>query len=157
MFLSRTKVYSLVVAVATLIFSQAMKVSVSADPAPKVIKSEEEWKKVLTPEQYQILRKKGTEAPFKGKYDKHFEKGSYKCAACGYELFTSTTKFDSHCGWPAFYAAAAKDRVILLEDKTHGMTRVEVQCANCHGHLGHVFENGDHDAGMNTTPHKQAK
>ena len=110
----------------------------------RVEKSEEEWKKLLTPAQYDILRQKGTERPFRNEFDHHFEKGTYACAACGLELFTSETKFDSGCGWPAFYAAKAGDRVKLTADDSHGMRRVEVTCARCDGHLGHIFDDAPH-------------
>lgn len=102
--------------------------------------TEDEWKKILTPEQYRVLREKGTERPFTGEYDTKFEKGTYVCAACGEELFTSDTKFDSGCGWPAFWAAKAGDKVKLTKDLSHGMVRIEVTCAKCGGHLGHVFD-----------------
>jgi peptide-methionine (R)-S-oxide reductase len=105
----------------------------------KVIRTEQEWRKVLTREQYKVLRQKGTERPFRNKYDKHFEPGTYACAACGLELFTSDTKFNSGCGWPAFFAAQAGDRVILQPDYSMGMVRTEVICARCDSHLGHVF------------------
>ena len=91
-----------------------------------VVRSEEEWKKLLKPEQYHVLREKGTERPYTNKYDHHFEPGTYACAACGQELFESKTKFDSGCGWPAFYAAQAGDRVQLTPDSSHGMSRTEV-------------------------------
>lgn len=103
-------------------------------------KTEAEWKQQLTPEQYYVLRQKGTERPFTNKYDEHFEEGVYSCAGCGLELFTSKTKFDSGCGWPAFYAAQAGDRVKLTKDLSHGMVRTEVTCARCDGHLGHIFD-----------------
>jgi peptide-methionine (R)-S-oxide reductase len=105
----------------------------------KVVRSEEEWRKVLSPEQYRVLRQKGTERAFTGEYDHTFAPGTYECAACGNELFTSETKFNSGCGWPAFYAARAGDRVKLTPDSSHGMTRVEVTCARCGSHLGHIF------------------
>jgi peptide-methionine (R)-S-oxide reductase len=108
--------------------------------AGRVEKSEDEWRRELSPVQYAVLRQKGTERPFTGEYDHHFEPGAYLCAACGLELFESDTKFDSRCGWPAFFAAKAGDRVVLTEDRSHGMARVEVTCARCGGHLGHVFE-----------------
>lgn len=111
----------------------------------KVVKSDAEWKKTLTPEQYQILREKGTEQAFTGKYWNHKETGAYRCAGCGEELFTSSTKFDSGCGWPSFYAPSATNRVVEKADTSHGMTRVEVLCAKCGGHLGHVFEDGPRD------------
>jgi peptide-methionine (R)-S-oxide reductase len=101
--------------------------------------TEEEWKKILTPVQFHVLREKGTERAFTGEYDHHFEKGAYACAACGLELFESDTKFNSGCGWPAFYAAKAGDRVKLTHDTSFGMDRTEVTCARCGGHLGHIF------------------
>jgi peptide-methionine (R)-S-oxide reductase len=107
-------------------------------------RTDAEWKKILTPEQYHILREKGTERAFSGEYDELFEPGSYACAACGTELFTSQHKFNSGCGWPAFYAAAAGDRVKLTSDNSHGMRRVEVTCAKCDSHLGHVFDGETH-------------
>lgn len=115
---------------------------------PKVVKSEAEWKKQLTPEQYEVLRKSATEPAFKGQYTDTTEKGTYYCAACGNELFTSTTKFHSGCGWPSFFAVAAKDRVLLLKDDSHGMERIEVRCASCNSHLGHVFEDGPKPTGL---------
>ena len=115
---------------------------------PKVVKSEAEWKKTLTPAQYEVLRKAATEAPYKGEYTDNHQKGTYYCAACGTLLFKSDTKFDSGCGWPAFFAVAAKDHVILLKDDTLGMQRVEVRCAACNGHLGHVFEDGPKPTGL---------
>lgn len=104
--------------------------------------TEEELRKKLTPQQYQILREKGTELPFTGKYLDHKEKGMYTCAVCGAELFSSDTKFDSKSGWPSFYDAAKSDAVKLSEDSSHGLQRIEASCANCGSHLGHVF----HDA-----------
>jgi peptide-methionine (R)-S-oxide reductase len=111
-------------------------------------KNEEEWKKILTPEQYYVLRQKGTERAFTGKYDKHFEKGVYKCAACDNVLFESDTKYDSGCGWPSFFTPLAKDRVIYEEDRSYGMVRTEVMCAKCGGHLGHVFDDGPEPTGQ---------
>ena len=101
--------------------------------------SDEEWKKKLTPEQYEVLRGKGTEAPFTGKLLYNDKEGSYTCAACGNVLFDSGTKFDADCGWPSFYDAK-KGSVVLTPDDTLGMHRTEVTCANCGGHLGHVFD-----------------
>lgn len=99
-----------------------------------------QWKQVLTPAQYHVLRGKGTEAAFKGEYTDTEAPGTYYCAACGAELFYSKTKFHSGCGWPAFYAAAAGDRVTLHSDSTFGMKRTEVLCARCGSHLGHLFD-----------------
>jgi peptide-methionine (R)-S-oxide reductase len=101
--------------------------------------SEEEWKNKLTPEQYHVLREKGTEAPFTGDLLHNKNTGMYTCAACGAELFASGTKFDSGSGWPSFYDIATKGAVELHEDSSLGMSRTEVTCANCGGHLGHVF------------------
>jgi peptide-methionine (R)-S-oxide reductase len=105
----------------------------------KVEKSDQEWRDQLTPEQYQVLRRKATEAPFSGEYDSVFNPGSYSCAACGTKLFDSTTKFDAHCGWPSFYDAKP-GTVEFIPDDTHDMVRTEVICSTCGGHLGHVFE-----------------
>ena len=111
--------------------------------------TEEELKKRLTPEQYHILRKKGTELPFTGKYVSFKGDGMYTCAVCGQPLFASGTKFESHSGWPSFYDAAKSDAVKLTEDNSHGMRRVEVSCANCGSHLGHVFNDApDQPTGM---------
>ncbi len=105
----------------------------------KVIKTEEEWKAELSAEEYRILREKGTERAFSGEYYQAEEPGTYVCRACGNTLFDSTTKFDSHCGWPSFYDA--KDGAVEFhEDSTYGMRRVEVTCARCDGHLGHIFD-----------------
>jgi len=100
--------------------------------------SNEEWKKRLTPEQYHVLREKGTEAPYSGALVNNTETGTYTCVACGAVLFDSSTKFDSHCGWPSFYDAKP-GAVNFAEDTSHGMVRTEVTCANCGGHLGHIF------------------
>ena len=107
----------------------------------KVKKSEKEWKEILTPEEYHVLREKGTESPFSGKLLLNKKKGKYVCAACGNELFSSDTKFESHCGWPSFFESI-KDKVELKEDKSHGMNRIEVICKRCGSHLGHVFDDG---------------
>ena len=113
----------------------------------KVIKSEAEWKCELSAEQYQVLRNKGTERPYTGKYFDTKDDGTYVCAACGNVLFDSTTKFDSGCGWPSFYDAKP-GTVEMHEDVTHGMRRIEVTCAKCDGHLGHVFPDGPKPTGQ---------
>ena len=105
-----------------------------------VKKSEDEWKAELTPEEYAVLRKAGTERAFTGEYNETTTQGIYSCRACGAELFRSDAKFDSHCGWPSFYEPTDKDNVELIEDNTLGMRRVEVRCATCGSHLGHVFD-----------------
>lgn len=114
----------------------------------KVLKSEAEWKQLLTPEQYEILRKKGTERPHNGLYDMHFVKGAYFCAACGLELFESGSKFDAGCGWPSFSAPAMKGHIDEHKDSSLGMTRTEVVCSRCGGHLGHVFNDGPPPTGL---------
>ena len=108
---------------------------------PKINKSEQEWEKVLTPQQFYILRKKGTDLPGTGKYTYHFEEGVYKCAACGAPLFRSDNKYESHCGWPSF-DDAIEGAVIMQPDYSHNMIRTEILCANCGGHLGHIFDDG---------------
>jgi peptide-methionine (R)-S-oxide reductase len=107
--------------------------------AEKMEQTEEEWKGILTPEQYHVLRQKGTERAFTGEYWDHKGTGVYRCAACGSPLFRSDAKFDSGCGWPSFYEALDKDKVEEHLDTSHGMRRVEVTCKNCGGHLGHIF------------------
>ncbi len=113
----------------------------------KVKLTEEEWEESLTPEEYYILRKKGTEKPFTGKYVDTKKKGRYICAGCGNELFDSDAKFDSGTGWPSFTEPAEEDRVEEQEDKTHGVARTEVLCGKCGGHLGHVFDDGPKPTG----------
>ncbi|MBA3409357.1 MAG: peptide-methionine (R)-S-oxide reductase MsrB [Geodermatophilaceae bacterium] len=107
---------------------------------PSVVKSDEQWRALLSPEEYKVLRQAGTERAFTGEYTDTKSDGVYSCRACGAELFRSDAKFDSHCGWPSFYEPTADDNVILRKDKSMFMTRVEVLCATCHSHLGHVFE-----------------
>jgi peptide-methionine (R)-S-oxide reductase len=107
---------------------------------PKVVKSDAEWREQLSAAEYHVLRQAGTERAFTGEYTDTRTEGIYECRACGAELFRSDTKFESHCGWPSFFSPLAGDAVILREDRAHGMVRVEVLCATCHSHLGHVFE-----------------
>ena len=115
---------------------------------PKIEKSEQEWREELSGEQFRVLREKGTEAPFSGEYDYTFEPGTYRCAGCGAELFTSEAKYDSGCGWPAFSAPAGDEAVEEEVDTTYGMVRTEVLCASCGGHLGHVFPDGPQPSGL---------
>jgi peptide-methionine (R)-S-oxide reductase len=124
----------------------AWKVSMASEE--KLRKSEDEWRRELTPEQYHVLREKGTERAFTGEYAHSKEKGVYRCAACGEELFSSDTKYDSGSGWPSFYEPAAPERVDNHEDNAFGMRRVEVTCSRCGSHLGHVFPDGPQPTGL---------
>jgi peptide-methionine (R)-S-oxide reductase len=114
----------------------------------KVVKTEEEWKKELTPEQFNVLRQKGTERAFTGEFWNSHTPGMYRCAGCGLELFSSETKFDSGCGWPSFYAPVKPDTVATQADHSHSMDRTEVLCPRCGGHLGHVFDDGPKPTGL---------
>lgn len=111
-------------------------------------KSDAYWKKKLTPKQYRVLRQKGTDIPFTGQYTNNHKVGTYSCAACGHLLFTSDQKFDSHCGWPSFFAEAAGANIVKAEDTSLGMIRTEITCKNCGGHLGHVFDDGPEPTGL---------
>jgi len=111
----------------------------------KVVKTEDEWRKQLGDVAYHVLRQAGTERPFTGEYTDTKTEGVYECRACGAELFRSDEKFESHCGWPSFFAPLAGDRVQYIEDKSLGSTRVEVRCASCGSHLGHVFHGEGYD------------
>lgn len=128
--------------------TDSLKINQGEKVENRVIKSEEEWKKELTQEQFKVLRQKGTERPFTGEYDEFFEEGTYYCAACGNALFDSDSKFNSGCGWPSYYKTLAGDKVILKEDRSHGMIRTEVLCAQCDSHLGHVFDDGPEPTGQ---------
>lgn len=114
----------------------------------RVVRTEEDWKKILTPEQFKILRQKATERPFTGEYDDFFERGIYVCAACGEILFTSDAKFNSGCGWPAFDKEIEQGKIEYEEDNSFGMRRVEIMCSNCGSHLGHVFDDGPTETGV---------
>lgn len=116
--------------------------------ANKVEKTESEWKEILTPEQFTILREKGTEAPFTGKYNDFKADGTFACAGCGEELFDSATKFDSGTGWPSFYQPFNGECIEEQTDTSHGMVRNEVLCGNCGGHLGHLFPDGPNPTGL---------
>ncbi|MFN8083012.1 MAG: peptide-methionine (R)-S-oxide reductase MsrB [Dermatophilaceae bacterium] len=116
-----------------------------SDGTYDVKRTEEQWRRLLSPEEFRVLRQAGTEAPFTGEYTDTKTEGVYSCRACGAELFRSETKFDSHCGWPSFYGPLAQDRVEYVEDRSLGRVRTEVRCASCGSHLGHVFEGEGYD------------
>lgn len=116
--------------------------------AYKVVKTEDEWKAQLTPQQYAVCRQKGTERAFTGEYFDCHEEGTYKCACCDADLFTSATKYDSGCGWPSFWAPLSEEKVEQEIDLSHGMRRVEVMCSSCGAHLGHVFDDGPAPTGQ---------
>ncbi len=116
---------------------------------PNFHKTDDEWRQQLSPEQYYVLREKGTEPPFTGKYNLHFEKGVYHCAGCGTELFRDSQKFESHCGWPSFDAELGDgSRIRKIRDTSFGMIRTEIVCAHCGGHLGHIFDDGPTETGQ---------
>jgi peptide-methionine (R)-S-oxide reductase len=117
-------------------------------PVARIEKTEAEWKQILDPEQYQVIREKGTERSGSGEYVNNHERGTYKCAACGLELFSSDSKFESGTGWPSFWQPIARNHVTEITDRSHGMTRTEVTCARCGGHLGHVFDDGPKPTGL---------
>jgi peptide-methionine (R)-S-oxide reductase len=119
-----------------------------SDELTQIPQTEQEWREKLSPEQYQVLRQAGTERAFTGKYWDSKTDGTYLCAGCGQELFSSDTKFDSASGWPSFYEALDPEKIEESRDLSHGMIRTEVKCANCGGHLGHLFEDGPNPTGL---------
>jgi len=114
----------------------------------EVDRTEDEWRELLTPEQFHVLRQAGTERPWSGKYVDEHSDGTYMCAACGAELFDASTKFESGSGWPSFYEPKVAEAVEVVEDRAHGMVRTEVRCRRCHSHLGHVFPDGPAPTGQ---------
>ena len=127
-----------------ILAGQAITAQENTTMKKKVIKTEAEWKEILSPQEYYVLREKGTDRPGDGGYTKHFDKGTYHCAACDAQLFESGTKYESHCGWPSF-DDAIEGSVAYILDKSHGMVRTEIVCTGCGGHLGHVFDDGPQD------------
>ncbi len=125
-----------------------MKNDAPSGPSAKIVKSDEEWKQILTPEQYEVMREKGTERAFTGKYWNTTTPGTYKCAACGEPLFESLTKFDAGCGWPSFSAPIEGSKIDEHADNSLWMTRTEVTCSRCGAHLGHVFNDGPQPTGL---------
>jgi len=127
-----------------ILLVQTVKAQETSTMTKKVEKTETEWKQILSPQEYYVLREKGTDRPGDDGYTKHFEKGTYHCAACDAQLFESGTKYESHCGWPSF-DDAIEGSVEYVLDKTHGMIRTEIVCTSCGGHLGHLFDDGPED------------
>jgi peptide-methionine (R)-S-oxide reductase len=136
------------IALAAIIFISAASCSLAQTKTYAVTKTDAEWKKQLTAEQYQVTRKKGTENAYTGKYWDNHKAGTYKCVCCGQELFSSATKFESGTGWPSFWQAAVKANVEELTDNSYGMVRTEVNCSRCGAHLGHVFDDGPKPTGL---------
>jgi len=128
----------------SILVTQALPAQEASKMDKKVKKTESEWKEILSPQQYYVLREKGTDRPGEEGYTKHFEKGTYHCAACDAQLFESGTKYESHCGWPSF-DDSIEGAVEYTIDKTHGMIRTEITCTSCGGHLGHIFDDGPQD------------
>ena len=114
----------------------------------EIIKSDSAWRAELSPEEYAVIREKATEAPHTGEYDQFWDSGTYVCKACGLELFTSGAKFDAGCGWPSFYKSIDKKNIREVKDTSYGMERIEIQCARCGAHLGHVFDDGPSETGL---------
>lgn len=142
------KIFGTILALATVTGLVAAQSASTTTPIKKVVKSDAEWKKILTSDEYEVLRKHGTERAYTGKYWNNHETGDYFCAGCGLKLFSSTTKFESGTGWPSFYQPIAKNVVEEHRDTSYGMVRTEVLCARCGGHLGHVFDDGPQPTGL---------
>ena len=128
--------------------AKASLINMPMDTTKKTFRTEEEWKAILTPQQYHVLREKGTDAPFTGKLTLNAEKGMYYCAGCGAELFSSDMKFDSSCGWPSFDREIEGGKIVKSVDTSHGMVRTEITCAKCGSHLGHLFDDGPTATGL---------
>lgn len=128
--------------------SSQIKPRVQTTNEVQITKSDSAWKAELSPEEYAVIREKATETPYTGEYDQFWDTGVYVCKACGLELFRSATKFDAGCGWPSFYQGIDKKNIREVPDSSHGMVRIEIQCARCGGHLGHVFDDGPGEDGL---------
>lgn len=139
---------SIIIAVILIITACSKKTSTAQSDSAKVEKTEEEWKKQLTADEYKVLREKATERPYTGEYEQFWDSGVYVCKACGNELFYSDTKFDAGCGWPSFFKSIDSNKVVTEADYSLGMKRIEVRCARCQGHLGHVFDDGPDTTGL---------
>lgn len=146
--MKRQAIFFLGILLLTTLQSCQGQVSESNKSKPVVFKTDEEWKKLLTPIQYHVLREKGTERAFSGAYWDNHEKGRYVCAGCGQPLFQSDTKFESGTGWPSFYQPVKPEAVTINKDLSYGMIREEVVCSRCNGHLGHVFDDGPEPTGL---------
>ena len=146
--MKRIFIISVVILFGLFLMGQAQQKTSKGFVMDKVQKTDEEWQACLTPQEYQILRDKGTERAFTGKYYKHKEEGTYICAGCDNKLFSSETKYDSGSGWPAFFDALDKTKVNTKRDLSFGMIRTEITCAKCDSHLGHVFEDGPKPTGL---------
>lgn len=143
------KAYKIIVLLVLLVFAACAKKTTAVDDGVnKVVKTEEEWKKQLTDDEYKVLREKATEKPYTGEYDQFWDSGVYVCKACGNELFYSDTKFDAGCGWPSFFKTIDSTKIIAEPEYSLGIKRIEVKCARCGGHLGHVFDDGPDTTGL---------
>jgi peptide-methionine (R)-S-oxide reductase len=144
----KTSIIFMFLVVCVVLFSQNNVKKMDENKVEKVVKSEAEWRKQLTPLQYHVTRESGTERAFSGEYDHFFKDGYYECVCCGNKLFNSTHKYNSGCGWPAFSNVADLKNIKSLRDTTHGMVRTEVRCVRCDAHLGHVFPDGPTPIGL---------
>ena len=141
-------VFSFLITLFACAQNKKQEIKSSIPESAKIIKTDAEWKKLLTPEQYYVTRQAGTERPYKGEYWNNHDKGTYFCVGCGFPLFSSKTKFESGTGWPSFYQPMVKENILEKTDNTLGFTRTEVICSHCGAHLGHVFDDGPQPTGL---------